>query len=190
MIDPSTYDQQHMNDLKHFAYVWSGCVNNSIWVWSLNYCNMTAFLFQAWTGNLAQCVLWVWHDDGSQCLYSQHMIDLKQFEYVWGGCENPSQWFCSLNHCKMTTYHFQVWTRNLSEIQNLCQQGCDNGMMMDPSAHTPHMNDLKQFLYIECGGNHSQWFWSLHHCTMILYGFQVWTRNLAEIQYLCQWGLW
>ena len=43
MVDPSAHPQ-HMNGLKRFVNVWSGCGNHSMWVWSLNYCTLTSFV--------------------------------------------------------------------------------------------------------------------------------------------------
>ncbi len=43
MVDPSAHPQ-HMNGLKRFVNVWSGCGNHSMWVWSLNYCTLSSFV--------------------------------------------------------------------------------------------------------------------------------------------------
>ena len=33
----------HMKIVNHLSYVWSGCGNQSMWVWSLNHCTRTSF---------------------------------------------------------------------------------------------------------------------------------------------------
>jgi hypothetical protein len=43
MADPSAHPQ-HMNGLKHFVYVWSGCGNHYMWVWGIKQCTMTSFV--------------------------------------------------------------------------------------------------------------------------------------------------
>ena len=42
-VDPSAHPQ-HMNGIKHLLYVWSGCENHIMWVWSLNQCTLTSFV--------------------------------------------------------------------------------------------------------------------------------------------------
>ena len=44
MVDPSAH-QQPINVLKHLVYVWSGCGNHSMWVWGLNQCTLTFYLY-------------------------------------------------------------------------------------------------------------------------------------------------
>ena len=62
---------QHMKVVKHLSYVWRGCVNHSMWVWSLKQCTSGSFSAKQRTkilddfSNLEQQVWWVWHDDGS-----------------------------------------------------------------------------------------------------------------------------
>ncbi len=34
---------QHMKVVTHLVYVWSGCGNHSMWVWSLNHCTRASF---------------------------------------------------------------------------------------------------------------------------------------------------
>ena len=70
MTDPYPHPQ-HMKVVKHLSYVWRGCVNHSMWVWSLKQCTRGSFSAKQRTkilddfSNLEQQVWWVWHDDGS-----------------------------------------------------------------------------------------------------------------------------
>ena len=44
----------------------------------------------------------------------------------------------------------------------------DNGMMMDPAAHTQHMNVLKHLVYVwSVNWNHSMWICSFNDSTMV-----------------------
>jgi hypothetical protein len=80
-VDPSAHPQ-HMNDLKHHLYVWSGYRNHSTWVWGLNQCTMTSFDFlesdQHVVGSGGTLV--------DPSAHPQHMNDLKHILYVWSGC--------------------------------------------------------------------------------------------------------
>jgi hypothetical protein len=42
MMDPYPHPQ-HMKVVNHLSYVWSGCENQSMWVWSLNHCTWVSF---------------------------------------------------------------------------------------------------------------------------------------------------
>jgi hypothetical protein len=79
--------------------------------------------------------------------HPQHMNVLNHLEYVWRRCENHLMWVWSLNHCNLPLLQFQVRTGNFAVTQIYANKGYDNDMMMNPSAHTQHMNDLKHFLY-------------------------------------------
>ena len=39
--DGSISHPQHMKVVKHLLYVWSGCDNHTMWLWSLNHCRNT-----------------------------------------------------------------------------------------------------------------------------------------------------
>jgi hypothetical protein len=45
MMDTNAHPQ-HMNVVKHFVYVLSGCGKHSMLVWGLNQCTMVSFLIQ------------------------------------------------------------------------------------------------------------------------------------------------
>jgi hypothetical protein len=70
---------------------------------------------------------------------------------------------------------------------------CGNGMMIDPSTHPQHMNDLKRFVYIRIwsgngSGNYSMWVSSLSH--QPLHHDIICIENWAKIDILGQHVLW
>jgi hypothetical protein len=80
------------------------------------------------------------------------------------------------------------WKHRRNPNANMCRE---YGMMMDPSAHPQHMNVLNHLEYVwrRCE-NHLMWVWSLNHCNMTLFQFQVWPGNFALIHNMCHPELW
>ena len=47
MTDPCPHPL-HVTIVNHLVYVWSGCGNHSMWVWSLNHCTRASFGAKQW----------------------------------------------------------------------------------------------------------------------------------------------
>jgi hypothetical protein len=79
MMGPAAHPQL-MNVLNHLVYVWSGCGNHSMSVWSLFHCTMVLFVTQLCSSNLAKISIsgitdWrQWHDHGPSCPSNSSLV--------------------------------------------------------------------------------------------------------------------
>ena len=143
MVDPSAHPQ-HMNGLKDFVYVWSGCGNYSMWVWGINHCTLISFVaLHCDPGNLPIPKIrdkkyggkiwwkWKWHDGGS--IYSSTANEWSQTHvWIWG-----------LTQCTMASFVTPLLPRKSASSLNskLCADKYGGrGMMVGPSIHPQHMN--------------------------------------------------
>ena len=118
VVDPSDHPQ-HMNNLKHLVYVWSGWGNYSKLILGLNQCTMTSFVAQLRPRNLTNSRIsrptsvkvGMMVDPSAP---PQHMIVLKHIVYGWSGGGNHSMWMWCLKQCTMTSLAAQliIFVRN------------------------------------------------------------------------------
>ena len=109
MMDPYPYPQ-HMKVVKYLSYVWTGCGNHSMWVWSVNH--SAQGLHSTPTNDPGfQPTSQIWANKcGGSCMmmdpypHPQHMKVIKHLSYVWRGFGNHSMWVWSLNQCTITIY--------------------------------------------------------------------------------------
>jgi hypothetical protein len=92
MMGPAAHSQL-MKVLNHLVYVWSGCGNHSMWVWSLDQCTMILFSTQLCSSNLAKIsnsgnTDWrQWHGNGPSCpstAYECSQSPCICLEWMWG----------------------------------------------------------------------------------------------------------
>ena len=123
MIHPYAHPQ-HMKDVKHLSCVGRGCVNQSMWVWSLNQCTRASFSTKQWPRilvdlpNLHRQICWYNGMMMDPYPHPQHMKVVKQLSYVWSGCGNHSMWVWSLNHCTRASFSAKQWPRISADFQN------------------------------------------------------------------------
>ncbi len=123
MVDLSAHPQ-HMNGLKRFVNVWSGCGSHSMWVWSLNYCTLISFVVSLWPRKSANSLKFLAYKNGASGVMvdpsalPQHRNGLKLLLYVWSGCRNHLMWVWGLNHCTLTSCVASLWHRKSANSLN------------------------------------------------------------------------